>query len=60
MAAVITRSNHPDALWPGVLEWFGLNYDEFPDIWSEFAKKGWDGKRPLPAPPSGDRRRAAE
>ena len=35
MAAVITRSNHPDALWPGVLEWFGLNYEEFPDVWSE-------------------------
>lgn len=35
MAGVITRSNHPDALWPGVLEWFGLNYDEFPDIWNE-------------------------
>lgn len=34
MAAVITRSNHPDALWPGVLTWFGLNYDEFPDIWN--------------------------
>jgi len=36
MAAVITRSNHPDALWPGVLEWFGLNYEEFPDVWPEF------------------------
>lgn len=35
MAAVITRSNHPDALWPGVLEWFGQNYEEFPDIWPE-------------------------
>ncbi len=35
MAAVITRSNHPDALWPGVLEWFGLNYEQFPDIWPE-------------------------
>jgi hypothetical protein len=35
MASVITRSNHPDALWPGVLEWFGLNYDEFPDIYTE-------------------------
>lgn len=35
MAAVITRSNHPDALWPGVLEWFGLEYEEFPDIWPE-------------------------
>ncbi len=35
MASVITRSNHPDALWPGVLEWFGLNYDQFPDIYTE-------------------------
>lgn len=35
MASVITRSAHPDALWPGVLEWFGLNYDEFPDIYTE-------------------------
>lgn len=35
MATVITRSNHPDALWPGVLEWFGLNYEQFPDIWSK-------------------------
>lgn len=35
MAAVITRSNHPDALWPGVLEWFGLNYEEFPDIYTQ-------------------------
>ena len=35
MASVITRSAHPDALWPGVLEWFGLNYEEFPDIWEE-------------------------
>jgi hypothetical protein len=35
MAAVITRSNHPDALWPGVLQWFGLSYDEFPDIYSQ-------------------------
>lgn len=35
MAAVITRSSHPDALWPGVLEWFGLNYEEFPDVWPD-------------------------
>lgn len=35
MASIITRSAHPDALWPGVLEWFGLNYEEFPDIWNE-------------------------
>ena len=36
MATVITRSAHPDALWPGVMEWFGLNYDEFPEVWPEF------------------------
>lgn len=24
----ITRSAHPDALWPGVFEWFGLSYKE--------------------------------
>lgn len=35
MAAVITRSNHPDALWPGVMQWFGLNYEQFPDIYRE-------------------------
>ena len=40
MAAVITRSTHPDALWPGVMEWFGLEYDEFPDIYPQlFARK---------------------
>ena len=36
MATVITRSAHPDALWPGVLEWFGLNYEEFPDLWPQY------------------------
>jgi hypothetical protein len=35
MAAVITRSSHPDALWPGVLEWFGMSYDEHPEIWNQ-------------------------
>lgn len=35
MAAVITRSNHPDLLWPGVEDIFGLDYDQFPDVWSE-------------------------
>jgi hypothetical protein len=35
MASVITRSNHPDALWPGVREWFGLNYDQFPEVYSQ-------------------------
>ena len=35
MASVITRSSHPDFLWPGVLMAFGLTYDEFPEIWSK-------------------------
>lgn len=39
MAAVITRSNHPDMLWPGVLEIFGLEYDEFPEIYSQIFDK---------------------
>ena len=26
--SAITRSAHPDALWPGVFEWFGLSYKE--------------------------------
>lgn len=28
--SVITTGNHPKALWPGVKEWFGRSYDEFP------------------------------
>ena len=36
MATVITRSAHPDALWPGVLKWFGLNYQEFEDLWPQY------------------------
>lgn len=35
MAAVITRSAHPDALWPGVHTIFGLAYDEWPEVFSE-------------------------
>jgi hypothetical protein len=33
--AVITRSAHPDALWPGVFEWFGLAYKEQPETYKE-------------------------
>lgn len=36
---VITRSNHPDALWPGVKVWFGKEYGQFPRLWSEFFTK---------------------
>lgn len=32
---VITRSNHPDALWPGVKAWFGKEYEKWPALWSQ-------------------------
>jgi hypothetical protein len=32
---IITRSNHPDALWPGVKAWYGLKYGELPREWTE-------------------------
>jgi hypothetical protein len=31
----IMRSAHPDALWPGVFEWFGLSYKEQPETYKE-------------------------
>jgi len=41
MAGIITRSSHPDALWPGVKSWFGLSYDKVPATWSKiFEKEG--------------------
>lgn len=32
---VITRSAHPDALWPGVKGWFGKTYKKYPQEWSQ-------------------------
>lgn len=32
---VITRSNHPDALWPGVKAWYGKQYKVWDPIWSK-------------------------
>lgn len=32
---VITRSNHPDALWPGVKVWFGKEYAKWPALWNQ-------------------------
>lgn len=32
---VITRSNHPDALWPGVKAWWGKTYSTYPQEWSQ-------------------------
>lgn len=38
-AGIITRSAHPDALWPGVKAWFGLEYDKVPATWSKMFEK---------------------
>lgn len=35
MPGIITRSSHPDALWPGVKEWFGLQYKQWPAIYDK-------------------------
>lgn len=37
--AAITRSNHPDALWPGVKVWFGKSYKSLPAYWSQIFQK---------------------
>lgn len=34
-AGIITRSSHPDALWPGVKSWFGLSYDKEPATYTK-------------------------
>jgi hypothetical protein len=39
MAGVITRSNHPDALWPGIKAWYGKNYDQYAPEWSQIFEK---------------------
>lgn len=36
---VITRSNHPDLLWPGVMSIFGSSYKEWEPIWSQLFDK---------------------
>lgn len=38
-SGVITRSAHPEALWPGVKDWFGLNYSEEPATWSKIFER---------------------
>ena len=41
-AGVITRSAHPDALWPGIRAWFGMSYESVPltytQIFEQLAK----------------------
>lgn len=38
-AGIITRSAHPDALWPGVKDWFGLTYKELEPQWSKIFER---------------------
>jgi hypothetical protein len=38
-AGVITRSAHPDALWPGIKDWFGQSYRDVEPTWSKMFTK---------------------
>ncbi len=33
--STITRAHHPAAAWPGVKDWFGVNYDDWEPIWTQ-------------------------
>jgi hypothetical protein len=35
MAGIITTSNHPKALWPGVKKWFGRAYNQYPTEYTD-------------------------
>jgi hypothetical protein len=39
MPGVITRSAHPDLLWPGIKSIYGNTYDQFPVEWTEIFDK---------------------
>lgn len=39
MAGVITTSNHPKALWPGIKAWWGRTYDEHPEEYTDLFDK---------------------
>jgi hypothetical protein len=43
-AGIITRSSHPNALWPGVKAWFGLNYAKEPMTWQRYFDKETSSK----------------
>lgn len=38
-AGIIVRSNHPEALWPGVKAWFGMEYERVPATWSKIFER---------------------
>jgi hypothetical protein len=33
--SVITRAQHPAAAWPGIKDWFGMNYKEWESVWTQ-------------------------
>jgi hypothetical protein len=41
---VITRSSHPEALWPGVKAWFGQRYNEHEPQWAKVFTKDMSEK----------------
>lgn len=43
-AGIITRSAHPDALWPGVKSWFGMEYTKWSPVWSKIFEKQTSNK----------------
>lgn len=43
--ALITASNHPAALWPGVAKWFGQSYDEDREQWRDLFEMTSSEKR---------------
>jgi hypothetical protein len=42
--AVITRSAHPEALWPGIKAWFGKTYNQYPSEYSKVFEKDTSDK----------------
>lgn len=44
MPTPITRSTHPESLWPGIKDWFGFKYDEYPLEWTELFERDTSNK----------------
>jgi hypothetical protein len=42
--AVITRSAHPEALWPGIKAWFGKQYNQYPSEYDKVFEKDTSDK----------------
>jgi hypothetical protein len=35
IAGIISTGNHPKALWPGIIAWWGRDYNDYPKEWPE-------------------------